>query len=95
MEPKLLGSTLALSGLVVHELEEATYALASSLGQPMLTLVEDVLSRQPYHLLMWLGPVVGGLILIRSTVLPWLAGTSVAGGAKQPSGPVGRDETVS
>lgn len=74
MEPKLMGSVLALSGLVVHELEEATYGIASALGQPVLTLVDELLSRQPYHLLIWLGPVVGGTILMRHAVVPWLTG---------------------
>lgn len=80
MERKDIGSTLMLAGLIVHEVEEATFALAAALDQSVMNMVEDLLSFQPYHLVMWLAPIAGGALFLKNAVapvvLPWLGGQS-------------------
>lgn len=75
MENKDIGSTLMLAGLIVHEVEEATFALAAALDQSVMNMVEDLLSFQPYHLVMWLAPIAGGALFLKNAVapaiLPW------------------------
>lgn len=76
MESKDIGSSLMLAGLIVHEVEEATFALAAALDQSVMSMVEDLLSFQPYHLVMWLAPIAGGALFLKNAVapavLPWL-----------------------